>query len=85
MISLALLQLMVAAQCHRSIYYSAFHDARLQRDIHSFHDFCTSNNTTVGKLTLLYELALLPHCLYVCQLCYCVFYMVLALWLHMCH
>ncbi|XP_067935260.1 poly(ADP-ribose) glycohydrolase-like [Watersipora subatra] len=45
-----LLQMMVAAQCHRQLYYSAFGNASLQKDLHSFHSLCVRKSVTVGQL-----------------------------------
>ena len=48
-----LIQMMVAAQCHRQVYYSVYGDSALKHDLHTFHTFCRSRNITVGKCVVI--------------------------------
>ena len=48
-----LIQMMVAAQCQRQVYYSVYGDSALKHDLYTFHTFCRSRNITVGKCVVI--------------------------------
>lgn len=43
-----LIQIMVASQCNRQLYYSAFGDNQLKEDLYKFNQFCQQKGLTVG-------------------------------------